>query len=334
MGRKIEAPGFTLPGVEDITRRDFLIGGAAALLLGGCGSESPQEVEGGGNGYPRTVRDKFGPVEIEAEPQRVMTFYASANLDAILALGARPSLIATYPGFTLLPWQGAARGVPMLLMAEGQPNVEKVLAEGIDLIVAATYPEATRENNYRTIPDPIADIPVVVLDYGDIEGQLRIVGAALGLEEEAAAKASEVEALFADFRPARVPKTVKAFGTYGDGTFYMFKSSSSLSKLLERFGLPPLSWPTEVGDQEIDPEAVQEISIEKVSELECDLLFGLGYNESPLDPLTDSPLFQQLEVVREGRFAPLGNDDSFAVAYPSVLSLPRAKEVLTRALEV
>lgn len=34
--KNIEVPGLVIPGVEDITRRDFLVGGAATLLLAGC----------------------------------------------------------------------------------------------------------------------------------------------------------------------------------------------------------------------------------------------------------------------------------------------------------
>jgi hypothetical protein len=35
MTKTIEKPGFIVPGIEDITRRDFLVGGAAVLLLAG-----------------------------------------------------------------------------------------------------------------------------------------------------------------------------------------------------------------------------------------------------------------------------------------------------------
>jgi ABC-type Fe2+-enterobactin transport system substrate-binding protein len=245
-----------------------------------------------------------------------------------------PALIGAWEWWTPLPWQAGARDVPVLVRTDLQPNIETVLAEGIDLMITSTYPEATLESDkWGAVPDPMLDIPLIVLDMGDFEGQVRIVGAALGLEEVAAVKAAEVSALFTGFTLERAPRTVKAFGTYGDRNFYMFKASSPLGRLLERFGLPPLSWPTEVGDQTSDPEAVQAISAEVIPEhLECDLLIGCGYDGSPLDSITDSPLFQRLAVVEEDRFVGLGNDDSFALAYATVLSLPRAREVLTGAL--
>jgi ABC-type Fe3+-hydroxamate transport system substrate-binding protein len=133
------------------SRRRFLTGvggliGTAAL--GACGAApqmaAPAAPTLATADYPRTIQDKFGAVEITAKPQRIMNFYGNAGLDALLALGVMPALIATYDGFTLLPWQSAARDVPFLLMANGVPNQEKVFAEGIDLVITAEYPTATK----------------------------------------------------------------------------------------------------------------------------------------------------------------------------------------------
>jgi iron complex transport system substrate-binding protein len=324
------------------TRRHVLRmagGSIAGAALAACGAPQTTTVpapSGGSaaatsSGYPRTIQDKFGPVEIPARPQRIMNFYGNSGLDALLALGVTPALLATYDGFTLLPWQRAAQNVPFLIMADGTPNQERVIADGIDLIITAEYPTATEASRDERLP--FGDrIPIVSVDQSDFEGQLRIVGAALGLEDQAATRAAEVAQLFADFAPPRMPQTVKAFGTYGDGTFYMFKPTSGLSSMIERFGLPSLTAPTTIGDQEIDPEAVHSISFEQMEELDADLLIGTGYTVSPLDTVVNSPLFGQLAVVREGRFAALANDDSFAIAYGSVLSIPRAKALLTQAL--
>ena len=322
-------------------RRRFLRGAGALALatLAGCGAPgsraplptiAPAEAA---SAYPRTIQDMFGPVDIKTRPQRIMTFYGNACLDAVLALGVTPALIATYEGYSLLPWQRAAKDVPLLIMAEGRPDVDKVLAETIDLIFAAAHPEATRESNFGTVPDPIAEIPIVTIDSGDLEGQLRIMGDALALQHQAATKADEIAQLFADFVPPRVPATIKAFGTSGDGSFMMYKSNSSLGYVLERFGMPLLSWPGDIGDQHIDPQAVQAISSEKIPELECDLLLGIGYETAPLDSIVNSPLFQQLQVVKDGNYEALSNDELFAIAYGSVLSLATAREALARALE-
>jgi hypothetical protein len=70
--KSIEVPGFTLPGIEDITRRDFLIGGAVALLLAGCGSG---ETESEFSGDTRTVESPMGSVEFPENPERLVAMY-------------------------------------------------------------------------------------------------------------------------------------------------------------------------------------------------------------------------------------------------------------------
>lgn len=322
-----------------LSRRRFVLGagGLALGALAGCGApgSTPRITGAPANGaapYPRTIQDKFGAVEIKAKPQRIMALYANANLDALLALGVKPTLIAAHDGSKLLPWQSAAQDVPFLVMAESRPNIEKVLAEGIDLIVAGAYSEATSESNDGSAPNPIADIPIVTIDNGDPVAQLRIVGDALGLEAQAAAKADEIATLFADFEAPYIPASIKAFGTRGDGTFEMYKSSSALGLLLERFGMPLLECPTDIGNQQINTAMVYNIPNQQIGELESDVLLGISYDKAAFDTIVDAPLFKQLQVVKNGHFEAFSNDESLAIVHNSVLTIPTAKELLLRAL--
>jgi iron complex transport system substrate-binding protein len=284
-------------------------------------------------GYPRIVKDKYGEVEITAKPERILAYYANSQLDALLALGVKPALIMTYQGFDLAPWQSGAKDVSMVFFTDGMINYEKVLADKIDLIITAEYPTTTQAARDDRVANK-TDIPVISLDQADFEEQLRIVGDIFGLENEAAAKIAEMQALFADFKPARVPATVKAFGNYEDGKFWMYREASGLGAMLKRFGLPALSTPTTVGDQNVDPEAVQAISFEAMTELDADLLigtdFGQGYRVSFV---SDSPLFKQLPVAKEGRYVVFDQIESQATCYGSILSIPTAKAALTKVLE-
>jgi iron complex transport system substrate-binding protein len=85
--KDIEAPGLVIPGIEDITRRDFLIGGAAALLLGGCGSDG--ESAGETSGETRTVEHMFGTTEVPAEPKRVAALFVTVA-SALASVGVQP----------------------------------------------------------------------------------------------------------------------------------------------------------------------------------------------------------------------------------------------------
>jgi ABC-type Fe3+-hydroxamate transport system substrate-binding protein len=72
------------------TRREFLIGGAAALLLAGCGS-GEQAGSGGdeASGGKRTIENKFGSTQVPENPERVVEVgYNEA--DFVLVLGIAP----------------------------------------------------------------------------------------------------------------------------------------------------------------------------------------------------------------------------------------------------
>jgi len=205
---------------ESLTRRRFLIG-AGALAVGaitGCGSQEEAAVPTATNvstGYPRVVSDFFGPVEIKTKPQRILT-YSSFDLDALLALDVKPALIAMREGRQLRPWQQAAQHLPKLVYAD-QLNIETLVAEHVDLILMtgnqAVYGGAKEHLGTR--------LPIITLPEGDFEGQLRIVGELLGLEQQATARIAEITKLTTEYTPPRMPKTIKTFGTYGDGTFYI-----------------------------------------------------------------------------------------------------------------
>jgi iron complex transport system substrate-binding protein len=318
-----------------LSRRRFLgllgAAGGSALLVA-CGAPAPASsgtpATTAAAAYPRTVRDQFEDVTLEAQPQRIlMNDGYMIALDVLLAMGVKPAMIVAWEGWELASYQSAAADVPVLLTA-GELNLERVLAERIDLILMSAYPTAPVD--FKRIPNN--PLPVISLPQGDFEAQLRMVGAALNMEQRADELAAQVAQTLAGFKPARMPASVKAFGTYGDGSFYLYKPDSGFSKTLERFGLPPLSVSSTVGDQMIDPEAVHNISLEQMAEMEADLLIGLNYDDATFNTVAGSPLFAQLDSVAQGRFVQLNQEEALATAYASALSLPLVRDVLTRAL--
>jgi iron complex transport system substrate-binding protein len=149
MKRNIEVPGFILPGVEDITRRDLLVGGAAALLIGGCGSD-------GGNGESsdetRTVEHALGTSEVPANPRRVACLIPGGGVDYLMTYGVVPIAAADYSAFgggaSGRPFYGDLVDFPVEASAEeirgfgccaGNYNLEVISAAEPDLIIGWDY---------------------------------------------------------------------------------------------------------------------------------------------------------------------------------------------------
>lgn len=82
--------GITLPSspeVDDVTRREFLIG-AAGLMLLPAACNSGEEGEGTrASGDTRTIRHASGETEVPAKPRRTVSLTSVTELDGLLTLG-------------------------------------------------------------------------------------------------------------------------------------------------------------------------------------------------------------------------------------------------------
>lgn len=334
----INSPTGPFRGGRGLDRRRLAAAGVGAglgALLGGASgprkaAEAQANPDAGepiaaSGGYLRTIADAVGEVTIEAPPERIFTPDPLYPLDALLALGVEPALIGTVDAaWEPLSYQAAAAGVPTLVAGAAGPNIETLVAAGIDLIVIY----APAADYYRSEADlRPAGAPIVALPDMDFAAQLRIAGAALALEAEAEREVAAIERLVSGYRPPRVPASIEAFCSYNDGAFFMYKAESPLSRMLDLFGLPPLSPPPVSWDPGRDPVWAPDISLEAIPELEADLLIGLDFEDGYTDisGVEASPLFGRLPAVREGRYARLGREAATALCYPSVLSLPVAR---------
>jgi len=297
------------------TRREFLIGGAAALLLAGCGTQGGGAASGG----KRSIKHKFGVAEVPENPERIVAVgYNEA--DFVLAFGVVPvgvrDFIGPYPEETR-PWaQEQLDGAEPKLVGGEEINFEAVAALEPDLILGVYSFMTQADYDFLAEIAPTVAQPARHVDGGTPwQEQTLITGRALGMETRAKEVVGEVEGRFAEARenyPELEGKTAAVtFAFQGE---YSILTPDDLRTLL--FTSLGLRLPEETGS----------ISRERVDLLDQDLLIFLGADREVLEA---DELVQSLDAAREGRivyFGDFGTDFAGALGYSSPLSLPFALE--------
>ncbi len=337
MTKFMDRPGIKLPPgiVDDLTRRDFLIAGAASLLLGGCGGgEGSGGEESSANA--RNVEHKYGSTEVPDNPERVVTV-GLVDHDAALALGAVPVGVtagdysAGQP-FGVWPW---ARGE----LGDGRPevlpdtefNFERIDALRPDLIIGA-YSGMTG-NEYETLSEiaPTVAQSGEYVEYGTPWQEMtRTIGQALGKRERAEELVAGVEARFAEARerhPEFGGATAVYAGGLGPGEYYAETAQSSRVGVLTALGF-------EIPEEISGERFYVEISQERLDLLDRDvLLWEIGENSELASSIKDAPLYQRLGVYEEGRDVFVEDPVlAAALAFISVLSLPFVLDTLVPML--
>ncbi|MFD4368136.1 iron-siderophore ABC transporter substrate-binding protein [Rhodococcus sp. NPDC058521] len=314
---------------HSLSRRGFLVGSGGAILAfaAACSSDSDS---GGSSETGVTVEHKYGSTEVPADPQRIVSVGYN-DQDTVLALGG--TLVGTFDWYGdypngLWPWAQEAAGdqkPEIVAAASGGIDFEKVAGAAPDLIVA-TYSGLTQADydKLSAIAPTVAQ-PAQFADYGvPWQHQTAILGEALGKSGEATELAASVDA---DFENARVAnptfegKTVLVGALKGPGQFGVYGAEDPKVRFFTELGFanPP------VLDQITGNFA--EISTEQLSLAEVDLLVwyaGGGFGDKLRAELDKTPLYQELQVVKDGRAIILEDEAAEAMTWSTVLSLPYA----------
>jgi iron complex transport system substrate-binding protein len=317
---ELEVPsGLLIPEIEnDLTRRGFLIGGAAALLLAGCGKQDGNGDEASGG--KRAIEHKFGSTEVPENPERVVAVgYNEA--DFVLALGVMPVGVRDFIGpfeEDARPWaQEEFDGAEPKLVGGEEVNFEAVAALEPDLILGIySFMDQDGYDLLSRIAPTVAQ-PAEYEDGGTPwQEQTRITGRALGREERADKLVADVEARFAEARgqhPEFEGRTAAVtFAT--EGEFFLLTPEDLRTRLFTSLGFEL-------------PDKTGPISRERIDLLDQDVLVFVGTDREALEA---DELLQSLDAVREGRviyFGDFSNDFAGALGYSSPLSLPFALDL-------
>ena len=329
-------PMLPFPEIEnDLTRRGFLLGGAAALLLAGC--SGGEEGAGGASDETRTIEHKYGTTEIKGMPERVVTVGLTEQ-DYVLALGVAPvgvrEWFGNHPG-ALWPWAREELGdepLPEVLPVE-ELNFEQIAALETDLILGVNSGLTGQEYEMPSEIAPTVAQPKGYADYGAPWQEItRKVGRALGRSERAAGLIPPIEERFERAR-AEHPEFESSTGilaTSIDGSAYVYAEGPA-PRFLTTLGLelPPATAELFSGDD----RAPVQLSLERLNLLEADALV-LGLYGPEKASVANEPLFQQLDVAQEGRYIllPEMSRVNGALSFSTVLSLPIALDEMVPRL--
>jgi len=307
--------------INSISRRSFLIGTSGLLsvaVLSSCVAVQPAAAPAAASqpaasavaaGYPRDVTDAIGLVStIAAPPQRIVCLCNLWDLDSVLSLGVAPvqfgirAFIEAYTGSPLISWEwhetALAKFDSEIARVNGDTvNVETIALAQPDLIIGLSGKEGVEQ---------LTELAPFIQLTPNWRENLRIVGAALALEEQAAQLIEETDARIAtsldEFNLDTAP-TIAVISCYDAVTFNFFgHPADGRFDLFQRAGFAMLEDLTAQATAETP--VIDGISIEVVEQLApADVIVLFDYGSDGVNPsgLVTNPLFQQLPAVQAGR---------------------------------
>jgi len=268
-----------------------------ALLLAACGadeeSDSAAVTEPAQEQQTRTVRHAMGATEITGTPERVVVL-DTGELDSAVALGVKPvGAVEAIAGEGFPDYlAGEVEGVEKVGTIE-QPNIEAIAALEPDLILSSKV-------RHEAIHDQLSRIaPTVFSEEVGVtwKENFALHAEALGRSEAADRLAREYEQRIEAFEQAmgdRLAATqVSVVRSVGDEV-RIYLNANFIGTILADAGLP------RPRPQDVDDFSAT-ATPETIPDLDGDVMFlaKFGDDHRLLEKLTDSPLWDRLDVVRE-----------------------------------
>jgi cobalamin transport system substrate-binding protein len=289
------------------------------LVVGACGSDDDDAIpqtgnaptttaadeaaaapESGGGTFPVTIDAANGPVEIAAQPERIVSL-SPTGTEMLFAIDAGDQVVAVDSQSTF------PDGVPTTDLSGFETNVEAVAAEEPDLVVMAT------DNNdafagFAELSIPVLSLPPAT-DLDQSYAQIEQLGQATGHVDQAADLAdtvgSEIDSIVAEVTGDGEPSADRP--TYYhelDNTGYTATTETFIGQVYEQAGLSNVAT-----QPSTDGSGYVQLSPEFVVQQDPDWIF-LAYpvDGDPVAAVSDRPGWSELTAVQEGHVVALDPD--------------------------
>ena len=308
----------------------------ALLAATGCSGGSSPGPEAPVAVFPAVATHEYGQTVVEEAPERVVSL-GYTDQDAILALGTVPVAIREFTGnrpSATWPWAAdKLKGEQPAVLPAGDVTPEAVAELEPDLIVAITA-NLTREqyDAYSKIAPTIAAPLNTKDDVVSWADATKLTGTALGLPGEADRLISDVEEKFVEVEenhPELAGATVAlARPNPADSASVVAWSSNDLrGQFLKELGVQvPAQVDRLAGDGAF--ATMPSDQLPTLDDADALVVAGTPAEQAAFAAL---PGYGQLKLVQESKVVTLDDEQSAALAFGSVLSLPAvADEVAGR----
>jgi iron complex transport system substrate-binding protein len=286
-----------------------LAGGAASLLLVGCGSRA----KGGQDAGPRTasITTSMGSYDVPLEPRRLLLMENRVELEVATVLGLRPSSIGVFYEFEGGPAPWVAPWVPYRPSGREETfdpfetSTERILALRPDLILSDDFwLREEAEAPGRSYEELVPAAPVVpIARRGSWREAMREVARWLEREEpldRLLAEFDELRDSIIDRHRDAIAEATIALGTCVEPFLSLMDLTSDVpaSKAMAELGGKSL----ELGAGKADFSGSLDLSEERLDRLdEADAALIWASDADSLTRVTRSPVWQRGELVRSER---------------------------------
>ena len=264
----------------------------------------------------RAVQHVMGNTCIPRNPQRIVMLREDYWING-LELGVQSIATVSPPGFPFPKYLQDKVNRIQTIGGYGSPNLEKLLSLQPDLIVAeSSYSKSLYEQLSQIAPTVVLNMPFPSSPWQE---QLEEIAYILDREEEGKQLINDywkrVEKLKQTLGDRRLHLKVSVGNTSSEYGIWSYGEKHPVGEILKDIGLQrPES-------QRGDFFYIENISIEKISDLDGDVLFFLSWgredDKKTLEKLEQNPLWAQLDVVQRDQVHLVGahwhNSDILAI---------------------
>ena len=306
-------------------------------LLAAC---TAQTENGAPSGETITVDHVYGQSELPVMPKKVVTLVPGYT-DALLALGESPAAVAGYPGFpqAVMPWEeGKLKIAPegdtqvLQLLNPSDVPLEQIAQQQPDLILAGAL--ASNEDIFNSLQQLAPTVPALkerALDSW--QEQTKIIGQLFNKQSEADQLVSDTEQQLSqvtkDHSAAAGKTFAVAFFGGADNIQVVSDPNDVTVQMLTTMGL---QLPENLVGLDSGEGGVQgRLSLETVDQMNADIII-LG-SMGDLSALEGSPLWGNLDAVKNNRVLRLDPAAVTSFRVPTVLSVPWSTEQIVPTLK-